>query len=103
MRYRLCLRPGRLLSGWPLRYRSNLQIRTGFPNPEEKWLRWLKKVDEYTFRVFPDPQNGEWFGYCDRQGNVTHSLKGGAYKGCFHVPRALLFSVQRIEASSAAV
>ena len=70
---------------------------------DEKWLRWLHKVDAYAFRVFADPRYGEWFGYCDRQGNVTHSLKGGAYKGCFHVPRALLFSMQRIEASSAAV
>ncbi len=70
---------------------------------DEKWLAWLQKIDEYTFRVFADPLHGEWFGYCDRQGNVTHSLKGGAYKGCFHVPRALLFSVQRIEASSAAL
>ena len=24
--------------------------------------------------------NGEWFGYCDRQGNVTHPFKGGPYK-----------------------
>jgi len=70
---------------------------------DEKWLRWLQKVDDYTFRTFADPQHGEWFGYCDRQGNVTNQLKGGAYKGCFHVPRALLFSVQRIEASSAAL
>jgi N-acylglucosamine 2-epimerase len=70
---------------------------------DDKWLAWLRKVDEYSFRVFADPLHGEWFGYCDRQGNVTHSLKGGAYKGCFHVPRALLFSVQRIEASSAAL
>jgi hypothetical protein len=23
-------------------------------------------------------------------GKVTHRFKGGAYKGCFHVPRALL-------------
>lgn len=69
---------------------------------DEKWLTWLHMVDEYCFRVFADPKHGEWYGYCDREGSVTNSLKGGAYKGCFHVPRALLFSVQRIEASSAA-
>jgi len=27
----------------------------------------------------------------------THGGKGGNYKGFFHVPRALLFSVQRWE------
>jgi len=65
-----------------------------------KWLEWLRIVDEYTYRTFPDPEHGEWFGYCDRAGKPTHLLKGNNYKGCFHVPRALLFSVQRIEAMS---
>ena len=32
----------------------------------------------------------EWYGYADRTGTVTHRFKGGPYKGCFHVPRALL-------------
>ena len=39
----------------------------------------------------PQPQD------LDRRGEPTHLLKGNNYKGCFHVPRALLFSVQRIE------
>jgi N-acylglucosamine 2-epimerase len=64
---------------------------------DRKWLDWLEKVDEYTYRTFPDPEHGEWFGYCDRAGKPTHMLKGNSYKGCFHVPRALLFSIQRIE------
>jgi N-acylglucosamine 2-epimerase len=65
---------------------------------DAKWLEWLRMVDDYTYRTFPDPEYGEWFGYCDRAGKPTHMLKGNSYKGCFHVPRALLFSVQRIEA-----
>jgi len=44
---------------------------------------------DYTFSHFPDPQHGEWFGYLDQQGRMTHRFKGGPYKGCFHVPRAL--------------
>ncbi len=64
---------------------------------DPKWLDWLRKMDDYTYRTFPDPEHGEWFGYCDRAGKPTHMLKGGSYKGCFHVPRALLFSAQRIE------
>lgn len=40
---------------------------------------------------------GEWFGYADRGGRVTHTFKGGPYKGCFHVPRALLFCEQAFE------
>jgi N-acylglucosamine 2-epimerase len=47
------------------------------------------ETDRYTFAHFPDPEHGEWFGYLDREGRVTHTFKGGPYKGCFHVPRAL--------------
>lgn len=62
-----------------------------------KWLDWLQKVHEYTFSHFVDKENGGWFGYCDRQGRLTHSSKGGNYKGFFHVPRALLFSIKAID------
>jgi N-acylglucosamine 2-epimerase len=64
---------------------------------QAKWLRWLEMVDDYTYRTFPDPMYGEWFGYCDRRGRITHSLKGNNYKGCFHVPRALWLSIREIE------
>jgi N-acylglucosamine 2-epimerase len=64
---------------------------------EERWLRWLDRVDRYAYAHFADPEYGEWFGYCDRRGHLTHTCKGGNYKGCFHVPRALLFSIQRME------
>jgi N-acylglucosamine 2-epimerase len=66
--------------------------RTG----ERRWLDWLERVDSYTFARFPDSAYGEWFGYLDRAGYPTHDLKGAAYKGCFHVPRCLLFSIQAI-------
>ena len=61
---------------------------------DPKWLRWLEKVDAYAFSHFSDPEHGEWFGYCDRSGRLTHTLKGNNYKGAFHVPRFLLFSLQ---------
>ena len=63
---------------------------------EDRWLEWLEKVDGYAFSHFSDPQYGEWFGYCDRRGNLTNTAKGNNYKGCFHVPRMLLFSRQRL-------
>jgi len=66
---------------------------------DNRWLTWLEKIHDYSYKHFADPKYGEWFGYCDRQGNLTHTCKGGNYKGCFHVPRALLFSLQRIEQS----
>jgi N-acylglucosamine 2-epimerase len=58
------------------------------------WLDWLNKVVDYSFDHFVDKEYGGWFGYCDRRGNLTHSSKGGNYKGFFHVPRALLLTSQ---------
>ncbi len=63
---------------------------------DEKWLAWLSRVREWTWKHFPDKQFGEWYGYLDRQGEPALSLKGGNYKGCFHIPRALLFTLQAI-------
>ncbi len=52
----------------------------------------FEEVTKYSFEHFSDPQHGEWFGYLNRRGERTHRFKGGPYKGCFHVPRALLLS-----------
>ncbi|WP_179384629.1 AGE family epimerase/isomerase [Allomuricauda sp. ARW1Y1] len=50
---------------------------------------WYEQVHQYTWSRFPDPEHGEWFGYLNRQGHPHLTLKGGKWKGCFHVPRAL--------------
>ena len=52
---------------------------------------WFEKIHHYTWEHFRDPQlGGEWFGYLNRGGKLSLNLKGGKWKGCFHVPRALL-------------
>jgi len=50
---------------------------------------WYEKVHEWAWNRFPDPEYGEWYGYLNRRGEVLLPLKGGKWKGCFHVPRAL--------------
>jgi N-acylglucosamine 2-epimerase len=62
---------------------------------------WYKQVHAYTWKYFPDPQHGEWYGYLTRQGKVLLPLKGGKWKGCFHLPRALYRSWQEFEALEA--
>ncbi len=52
-------------------------------------FEWFEKVHNYTWSHFPDPEKGEWYGYLNRQGEVLLPLKGGKWKGCFHVPRGL--------------
>jgi N-acylglucosamine 2-epimerase len=68
---------------------------------ERRWLDWLERVDQYAFAHFSDPEFGEWFGYCDRAGNVTNTAKGNNYKGCFHVPRMLLMTLRVLDAMRA--
>ena len=58
---------------------------------------WYQKVHEYTWTHFVDREHGEWFGYLDRQGEVLLDLKGGKWKGCFHVPRALFMCWQQFD------
>ena len=56
---------------------------------DENCLIWFEKVHAYTWSKFKDKEYGEWFGYLNRRGEVLLSLKGGKWKGCFHIPRAL--------------
>ncbi len=57
---------------------------------DERCLRWFERVHDYTWSHFRDPEYPEWYGYLNRQGEVLLPLKGGKWKGCFHVPRGLL-------------
>jgi len=51
---------------------------------------WFEKIHHYTWSHFRDlKRGGEWYGYLNRSGEVLLPLKGGKWKGCFHVPRAL--------------
>ncbi|MDR3713517.1 MAG: AGE family epimerase/isomerase [Puia sp.] len=52
-------------------------------------LHWFEKVHDYTWSHFRDKEYGEWFGYLNRRGEVLLDAKGGKWKGCFHIPRAL--------------
>lgn len=59
---------------------------------------WFEKVHSYAWEKFPDPLDGEWWGYLNRQGEVLLPLKGGKWKGCFHIPRGLYQCWQTLEA-----
>ncbi len=62
----------------------------------ECW-EWFQKVHDYSWAHFADPEYGEWFGYLNRRGEVLLNLKGGKWKGCFHVPRGLYLCWQQFE------
>ena len=50
---------------------------------------WFLKIHDYAWSHFRDSEYPEWYGYLNRQGEPLLTLKGGKWKGCFHVPRGL--------------
>ncbi|KAG9331151.1 hypothetical protein JZ751_019943 [Albula glossodonta] len=58
------------------------------------------QVYDYTFSHFPDPEQGEWFGYLTQQGSVALHFKGGPFKGFFHVPRCLHMLLDDLQSQS---
>ena len=64
---------------------------------DERCLEWFNKVHDYVWTHFKDAEYPEWFGYLNRRGEVLLNLKGGKWKGCFHVPRGLYQCWQILE------
>ena len=64
---------------------------------DPRCLEWFERVHNYTWEHFKDQEHPEWFGYLNRQGEVLLNLKGGKWKGCFHVPRGLYQCWQILE------
>ena len=62
---------------------------------EQKYASWHAEVHDWTFKHFPDPEYGEWFGYLHRDGRLSVPLKGNHWKGPFHIPR-MYFMAWRI-------
>ena len=63
----------------------------------EKVWQWYERVRQWAWGHFPDAEHGEWFGYLNRRGEVLLDCKGGKWKGCFHVPRAMYLCWKEFE------
>ena len=59
-----------------------------------KWLKWHRKVREWTYARLPDGKYGEWYGYLHRDGTVAQPAKGNLFKGPFHIPRMMTRSIE---------
>jgi len=62
-----------------------------------KYEIWFDRLHEYSFSHFADKEFGEWYGYLHRDGSVSNTLKGSLWKGPFHLPRALLLCMLKLE------
>lgn len=58
---------------------------------------WFLKIHDWAWAHFNDDTFGEWFGYLYRDGTPAKPLKGGKWKGFFHLPRFLLESEQTLK------
>ena len=75
---------------WWVHIESAIAMLKGYQlTGNEKCLEWFMKLDAYLWNNFKDKEYPEWFGYLNRRGEVLLPLKGGKWKGCFHVPRGL--------------
>lgn len=85
---------------WWVHLESLVALAMGYRlTGREACWEWYQKMHDYTWSHFADPEYGEWFGYLNRRGEVLLNLKGGKWKGCFHVPRALYILWQQFEKS----
>ena len=75
---------------WWVHIETMISLLKGYQHTGSKeCLEWYKKVHDYTWSHFKDQNNPEWWGYLNRQGEVLFDMKGGKWKGCFHVPRGM--------------
>ena len=83
---------------WWVHIESAIAMIKGYQlTGNKECLEWFKKLDEYMWSHFKDPLHPEWFGYLNRRGEMLLTLKGGKWKGCFHVPRGLFEIWQILE------
>ncbi len=61
---------------------------------DSKYLTWHERVRNWAFAHFQDPAHGEWFGYLNRDGSISSTLKGNLWKSFFHHPRCLWYCWQ---------
>jgi N-acylglucosamine 2-epimerase len=75
---------------WWVHLESMVALAMGYALTGRKaCMEWYENVHAYAWPRFSDPAHGEWYGYLNRRGEVLLPLKGGKWKGCFHVPRAM--------------
>ena len=83
---------------WWVHIESAIAMLKGYQlTGNRKCLEWFSKLNDYLWSHFKDPDYPEWYGYLNRRGEVLLPLKGGKWKGCFHVPRGLYQIWQMLE------
>ena len=82
---------------WP-HSESLLACLLGYELSGEAWcMDWYWRIHEYSFDTFSDRENGEWHQRMDRHGHLTTETLVLPVKDPFHLPRAVMFSVEILD------
>ncbi|NLF30769.1 MAG: N-acylglucosamine 2-epimerase [Planctomycetes bacterium] len=87
---------------WPMTEALYATLLAWTLTGDQRHLRRHDLVRQWSWDHLRDAEHGEWYGYLDRRGEPTNELKGGPWKGFFHLPRALLYCVDLLAARDAA-
>tara|TARA_R110002111_G_scaffold10965_8_gene34561 strand:- start:1293 stop:2555 length:1263 start_codon:yes stop_codon:yes gene_type:complete len=64
----------------------------------EQWcLDWHKRIHDYSFSHYPVKDTGEWTQKLDRVGHQISDTVALPVKDPFHLPRALMYSIQSLD------
>ena len=86
---------------WWVHIETLIALIKGFKlTGDNRCKEWFLKIHEYTWLRFRDEEYSEWYGYLDRRGEPLLTLKGGKWKGCFHVQRGLYEIWKTLEKAS---
>jgi N-acylglucosamine 2-epimerase len=88
---------------WPHNETMYATLLAHYLTGDAKYEALYEKVHDWTFKHFPDPEYGEWYGYLHRDGSVSLPIKGSVWKGPFHIPRQLLYGIELLEKMEADV
>lgn len=74
-------------------------LRCYYESGDEFFWDWYKKVEEYTFRIFPNPDKeiGEWIHTRNREGIAGNRVVGLPLKDPFHITRNLILILELLE------
>lgn len=82
---------------WPHNETIIATLLAGLLTGQQKYFDWHRQAHDWAHQHFPDPDHGEWFGYLHRDGRLSNTLKGGLWKGPFHLPRMQLVCWKLLE------
>lgn len=64
---------------------------------DDRFLEWYWRVHDYSFAHFPVEAHGEWTQKLNRRGKVITDVVALPVKDPFHLPRALIYSIEVLE------